>query len=124
MGRKDILKYNIIPTQSGAATFDTKSNPTCVDYLDNCSLQIMWTGSLVGEIRIWVSNDKVTPSLGQTVTNWSRYEASTTMSVSGSYTDMLINIAVIDFSFIAIEYVATSGTGNITANITGRMIGG
>ena len=124
MGRKDILKYNVIPTQSGASTFDTKSNPTCVDYLDNMSFQIMWTGSLEGILKIWVSNDKVDPKQGQTVTNWSQYEPTTTLAIDGSYTDMLINIALIDFSFVALEYVATSGTGNITANLTGRMIGG
>jgi hypothetical protein len=124
MGRKDILKYNIIATQSGATTFDTKSNPTCVDYLDNMSFQVYWTGSLVGALKIWVSNDKVDPKLGQSVTNWSQYEPATTLTIDGTHTDMLINIALIDFSFVALEYVATSGTGNITANLTGRMIGG
>ena len=124
MGRKDILKYQIVPTQSGATSFDTKLNPTCLDYQDNVSLQIYWTGSLVGEIQVFVSNDNVSPKLGQTVTNWSQLDFGSTLTVDGTHTDMLININQNSFSFIAIGYVATSGTGNITAQLTSRMIGG
>ena len=124
MGRKDILKYQIVPTQSGATSFDTKSNPTCIDYQDNVSLQVYWTGSLVGVLKVFVSNDNINPKLGQTVTNWSELDFGSTLAVDGTHTDMLININQNSFSFIAIGYVATSGTGNITAQLTSRMIGG
>ena len=124
MGRKDILKYQIVPTQSGATSFDTKSNPTCIDYQDNVSLQVYWTGSLVGVLKVFVSNDNINPKLGQTVTNWSELDFGSTLTIDGTHTDMLININQNPFSFIAIGYVATSGTGNITAQLTSRMIGG
>ena len=124
MARKDILKYQIIPTQSGASSFDTKSNPTNLDWLDNVSLQVYWTGTLVGELKVYVSNDSVNPKLGQTVTNWSLLEFGAPVLIDGSQSDLIININQNSFSFIALAWAPASGTGNITAQMTCRQVGG
>lgn len=124
MARKDILKYTIIPTQSGASGFNTKANPTNLDYQDNISIQIFWTGSLVGQLKVFVSNDSVNVKLGQTVTNWSLLEFGTSILIDGTQSDIIININQNPFSWIALQWIPTSGTGNITAQLTSKQVGG
>lgn len=124
MSRKNILKYVMIDNQDGSVSFDTKSTPTCIDYQDNLSFQILWTGTLQGQLKVFVSNDKVDPKLGQQVTNWSELDFGTSIILDSSNSDIIININQNPFSFIALEWNALSGTGNIFAQLTSRMVGG
>ena len=124
MGRKNTLRYTIFENKSAASSFDNKSAATDVQYLDNMGIQVTWTGSPVGILKVLVSNDVANPTDGIPVVNWSELDFGTTIAIDGSNTDLIINMNQLPFKWIALEYVRTSGTGSITAQFTSKMVGG
>lgn len=123
MSRKNNLKHTLVNAQSGASSFDTKLTPTNVDYLDNCSLLISYTGTLVGVIKVYVSNDKAEENITRLPETWAALEFDSTISVDGTLTPITVNLNQVPFSWLAVGYVATSGAGNLTVKLTSKMLG-
>lgn len=123
MARKNILNYPIIPSQDGSLTIDTKSNPTSTLYLDNVSFQVQTTGTLVGELKVWISNETVNPKLGQSVTFWNEaFNVAPTIDLT--YPDIIINMNQDSFQWIALEWIPSTGAGTISVLMTAKEIGG
>ena len=123
MARKNILNYPIIPSQSGAAGFNTRSNPTSTLFLDNVSFQVQTTGTLVGALKVWISNQTVDPKQGQTITFWNE-AFNVTPTVDLTYPNIVINMNQDSFQWIALEWIPASGAGNINVLMTAKEIGG
>jgi len=125
MARKDTLKsYVLLNEQSTASSFDTYSNPTNIDYLDNVGIQVVWTGTTVGVLEVYGSNDAANAQQGKYPTNWSKFEFGATINVDTTNSDLLIHMNQVPYSWIALKYTATSGTGTMTAKLTVKMVGG
>jgi len=125
MARKDTLKsYVLLNAQSTASSFDTYSNPTNVDYLDNVGIQVVWTGTTVGVLEVYGSNDAANAQQGKYPTNWSKFEFGAVINVDTTNSDLLIHMNQLPYSWIALKYTATSGTGTMTAKLTVKMVGG
>ena len=123
MSRKNNLKHTII-NQSGASSFDTKSTPTNIDYLDNAGIIFTYTGDLVGTLTVFVSNDKAEENPTRLPINWSTLDFGTAITgIDGTGTAVTLNFTFLPYSWIAIGYTATSGTGVITAKLTSKMVG-
>lgn len=123
MSRKNNLKHTII-NQSGAISFDTKLVPTNIDYLDNASIIFTYSGNLVGTLTIFVSNDKAEENSTRLPINWSTLDMGSAISgIDGTGTPVTLNFTFLPFSWIAVGYTATSGTGTITAKLTSKMVG-
>lgn len=124
MGRKNVLKHTIVNAQSGATSFNTEATPTNVDFLDNCSLLVTYTGSLVGTLSILVSNDVAELNPTRLPINWVALNFGTTIDgIDGTGTTLQFNLNQLPYSWLAISYTATSGTGNITVKLTSKMLG-
>jgi hypothetical protein len=122
VGRKNTLKnYSILNAQSAAASFNTFAMPTNIDYLDNVSIQVTWTGTPVGTFDVYVSN-VLHPSTTLT-SDWSRLDFGSTPAIDSTNSDMVINLNQIPFSWIAVVYTKTSGTGTISAITTIKTVG-
>ena len=125
MARKNTLKsYVLLNAQSTASSFDTYSNPTNIDYLDNVGIQVVWTGTTVGVLEVYGSNDDANAQQGKYPTNWSKFEFGATINVDTTNSDLLIHMNQVPYSWIALKYIATSGTGTMTAKLTVKMVGG
>lgn len=125
MARKDTLKsYVLLNAQSTASNFDTYTNPTNIDYLDNVGIQVVWTGTSVGTLEVYGSNDTANVQQGTYPTNWSKFEFGAVINVDTTNSDLLIHMNQVPYSWIALKYIATSGTGTITAKLTVKMVGG
>lgn len=125
MARKNTLKsYVLLNAQSTASSFDTYSNPTNIDYLDNVGIQVVWTGTTVGVLEVYGSNDDANAQQGKYPTNWSKFEFGATINVDATNSDLLIHMNQVPYSWIALKYTATSGTGTMTAKLPVKMVGG
>lgn len=124
MGRKNTHRYTIFQAQNASASFDNKNNATDVQFLDNMGIQVIWTGSPVGVLKVLTSNDVASPSDGIPVVNWSELDFGTSIAIDNTNSDILININQLPFKWLAVEYVRTSGTGAITIQFTSKMVGG
>lgn len=125
MARKDTLKsYVLLNAQSTASSFNTFTNPTNVDYLDNVGIQVIWTGTTVGVLEVYGSNDAANAQQGSYPTNWSKFEFGAVINVDTTNSDLLIHMSPIPYSWIALKYVATSGTGTMTVKLTIKVVGG
>ena len=111
MSRKNNLKHTLVNAQSGAASFDTKLTPTNVDYLDNCSLVISYTGTLVGAIKVYVSNDKAEENITRLPETWAALEFDSAIAVDGTLTPITVNLNQVPFAAISFQYTNISGTG-------------
>lgn len=122
MSRKNVYNYVIIDNQDGSTSFDTFLKPTNVNYLDNSGIQVLWSGTLLGQLKIYASNDQVQGT--NLPTNWSELDFGSSIVIDNTNSDIIINMNQLPFSWIALEYISTSGTGSITAKLTTKMVGG
>lgn len=127
MSAKRVLNYDLVTNQSGATAFDTFGGPSSANKpagihgTDNGGILIYWTGDLIGELKVYVSNDVLINTL--VPINWSKLEFGTPIILDSTNSDMVINMNQMPFSWLAITYTPTSGTGNITAKLVQKIVG-
>lgn len=124
MSRKNTHRYTIFQNKDASASFDNKSLATDIQFLDNMGVQVIWTGTPVGILKVFVSNDNANPAAGIPVVNWSELVLDGTPTIDNTNSDLTINMNQLTFKWIAFGYVRTSGTGNITIQFTSKMVGG
>jgi len=120
--RKNVLQSYKIFTDEPAANFDNKANPTDVSFLDNCGITVEWTGTPEGLMSIFVSNDDADPKGDRPVVNWITLDFGSPVIVDGTNSNLLINMNMLPFRWLAIGYAHTTGTGTISAQLTAKMV--
>lgn len=113
MGRKSILEpYAILA--SGNMSADVIGPDTSVKNLDQITYEILWSGvSPVGTIEVQTQVKDVWQAI-----------ALPTISVSGNSGNHLITInSASHFHKLRVKYVFASGTGFLTINIIGAVLG-
>jgi hypothetical protein len=122
-GRKNELSsYPIFSAQSAATNFDNFSKPTNVTWLDNAGITVQWTGSPVGTLEVYVSNDNAGPFPNYPVANWQKLDFGAPIVIDGTNTNLLINMNQLPFNWLAMKYVSTSGTGTLSAQLTSKEV--
>lgn len=114
--------YSVINAVSMAASIT--SSVTDVRYLDNLLYQVIWTGTPTGTFDLQCSLDYQVGS-GSTVLNsgtWSSIPLSSVVNPSGSASNTIIYIIEMPAPFLRLVYTRTSGTGTLTAYISGKAI--
>lgn len=94
-------------------------------HICNFAIQLVFTGSPVGTLRIQASADSGTPDGGLSpqangVTNWTDITASDVAITTAGNT--MINVQNAGYNWVRLVYVSTSGTGSLTsarANVKG-----
>lgn len=109
-----VNNYQFLPAHSGASSFN--SNAYSLNQVYGFSIQALITGTLVGSAKLQVSCDPNTQSdPSYQPTNWTDYFASP-MAVNAAGT-LTWNVSYSWYNWVRLVYTATSGTGNISANI-------
>ena len=96
--------------EQAALSGDVTSGAVGVDDTSLVAIQVVWTGSAVGKLKLQCS---------VTGTFWSDVLGSDVV-VSGPG-DVLYNLAEIGYSMIRVIYLRTSGSGYMTASINGKL---
>jgi hypothetical protein len=95
---------------------DQAGTPTDISYLDNFGISIAWSGvSPVGQILVEASADGI---------QYHELDFGNDIVVSGNTGEHMININQNPFAKIKVSYLATSGTGTLTAILHGKQVGG
>lgn len=134
MQRPNFPPYQIIPNTlygvSGSMASNITSPPTIIGQLTLISYSVLWTGSSpVGTVSVQVSDDYSVNNDGS-VRNpgtWNFLPLSfsgsstTTIPISGNTGNGMVDIAITGHYAIRLIYTATSGTGQMTAIINGKV---
>lgn len=112
-GRKNVLTpYHAITSGDMSANV-TQSTPTNIQYLDNVSIQLNFTGTPTGTFQVQVSLDKA---------NWIALSLSPTPGATGAAGNILLDLNGLSMPWIRVAYLSTSGTGTLDAYISGKMV--
>jgi hypothetical protein len=125
MSRKNILKYTIAENHPTDVAFDSRSNPTNVDYLDNVGIFIYSPQAFNGTFTVWASNDKAENNESRLPENWFSLDFGEPVTTN-QFTAMVININQVPFSYLAISYTPDAGPfvpSIFTIKLTSKMIG-
>jgi hypothetical protein len=123
MARKDTLNYTPpeFSNVSLASTVSNFANPTNVNLMDNIGLILKWSGAPVGTFEVYASNSKTTP---QVIGDYTKLDFGLTVTISTSESSHSISLNQIPYTWIALRYVATSGSGNMTVILNNKQVGG
>ncbi len=124
--RKDVIKpFQIFVDVSMAD--DAASIPTNIQWLDNVSVQLNWTGNAQGDFEIQASLDYL-PSGDPTnnkvanAGNWVAIPLDQFVLAAGSADVALIDLNEIPFPWIRVVYTRTTGTGTLNGYIVAKAI--
>lgn len=114
-----IANENLIP--SGAQDMSTSFDlaPVYLGHIVNYSIQLVFTGSPVGTLSLQCSNDPGFPTgnspvvQSSNVTNWTIITGSSqAISAAGN---VVWNVENAGYTWVRVDYVATSGAGSLTS---------
>lgn len=120
---KNFLPPNLIVDDGDMTQATITSDVTDIRYLDNISIQCIFTGTPTGSFALEGSLDyyKINGAVQNTGT-WTPITLSSTPAASGSAGNILLDLNQLSFPYIRIVYTKTSGTGTLNVYISGKAI--
>ncbi len=119
MGHKP---YNLPPYQCMAVTgisATQKSVPTNIFNKDIVGIDVAWTGTLAGTFTVECSNT-YNPNGSVGNGNWTTVPTTPAVIAAGSPGNGFIQVSALGSVYIKLVFTYTSGSGDITATITGK----
>jgi hypothetical protein len=116
-----LASHPILTSQSLATSFTSPA--TVIQQVSMVSYAMDWTGSSpIGVISLQVSNDYRPATGGQpgVAGNWNDLPLSQTCNLTGSTGTGFIDIDQCGAYAIRLKYVASSGTGSLNCQISGK----
>jgi hypothetical protein len=90
------------------------SAPLGIQYLDNVSLEMAWTGTPTGTIVIQGSNSQI---------NWQPLTLNPAITQpAGSASFYSVDLNQVGYAYIQVAYTAGSGSGNLTVWAAGKAV--
>lgn len=118
---KNVLPpYHAIIAQSMAA--DITSPVSNIQYLDNCMIQLNFTGTPTGTFDVQVSEDYRFQGDPSNTGNWVSLPLAPAPLASGSADQIVLDLNQLPGPWIRVVYSRTSGTGTLDMYITAKMI--
>lgn len=108
MSKKVLTSYAILSAQSLAASFNSAS--TNVQFLDRISYSGSWTGSAVGSLIAQGSADG---------TNFANLDMNA-INLNNASDSFVMDIQCTSLPYVRLAYTRSSGTGSMTAVISGK----
>jgi hypothetical protein len=116
-------QYNLPPTQviaSTALAASVTSIPTNIYNKDNVIYQYLWTGTLAGSFTVQTSLD-YNPH-NPSIATWDTVQIGSGAAAAGTPDHGSIELNQLSAYWIQTIFSYTSGTGNLTATISGKGI--
>jgi hypothetical protein len=111
---------------SGDMSASNTSVSTNVEQVDKASIHLSWTAGPVGIFKLQSRNGSKSPAQPNTKYNdtWFDVDFGTTMSISGTDSELLIQLNEMPGTEIRIVYTATSGSASdLKALLTMKAVG-
>lgn len=120
---KNFLPPNLIVNGGDMSQATITSDVTDIRYLDNISIQCIFTGTPTGSFALEGSLNyyKINGAVQNTGT-WTPITLSSTPAASGSAGNILLDLNQLSFPYIRIVYTKTSGTGTLNVYISGKAV--
>lgn len=95
-----------------------------IQYLDNVGIQLVWTGTPSGTFAVQFSLDFEKDSLGNILNagTWTAIDLDDVPTASGSAGNWYLDMNQISSPWIRIVYTRASGTGSLSAYVTGKEV--
>lgn len=122
--QKNVLKPQLI-ISAGDMSGDLTSEVVPIQWLDNVSIQLNFTGTPTGAFEVQGSLDYSVDPLSGTVKNpgnWIALTLSPAPVASGSADQILLDLYGLTFPFIRVFYDSTSGSGSLDAYLSGKQL--
>lgn len=113
---------NTLVIAAGDVAINNTSSPITLESLYGFSVQAVFTGSPVGELKLQGSCDPGKPtanSYGTDVVNWNDISSPVAISASGN---TIFNLDAQFYKWLRVVYTATSGTGTINVRFNGKGV--
>lgn len=105
------------------------SNAVGIQFMDNISMQMVWTGSPTGAFAVQGSLDYkqlapggVIPPTIENAGTWTAITLSPSPAATGSSGDWLLDLNQLSFPWIRIVYTPVSGSGNLNVTVAGKEV--
>ena len=113
MGRRNVIrKVKLVENEDMGSNVESKVIK--VSSLDRVKFIIDFKGNAVGNFKFLISDD---------MENFYEIEPDITLSANGADDSHILNINLVNFTFIKILYEASSGFGTLNIGFTGNNIG-
>lgn len=123
MSRKGVIKSYPMLSSVSLATNQTQTTPTSVINLDKASIRVNWTGvSPVGTLVVQARNTAVDAALAP-AGDWFALDFGAPIDISGNSGEHLLIFNELPHNELRLVYTATSGTGNLTAMLSAKVVG-
>ncbi len=117
MSRKLVANATVL---NQAVSADVNSSVTSIEYLDNVSYQIAWTGTLAATLAVQVSNDY--DSIKQSGTFYPITVSGLT-APAGTPGGYVVNMNQLPYKYIRLSVDYTSGTGTMSCVVNAKSVG-
>lgn len=123
MSRKNALTPYQLFTNADMSD-DLTSAPTNIDWLDNISFHLIFTGSPVGVFYVEVSsNYKQGPDGNALIAgDWIALPIDPVPIAGGDADSIMLDLNQLGVPWVRLSYVATSGSGSLNAFVTGKAV--
>jgi hypothetical protein len=117
VGRKNVVhQYNMLDGQTVNMSSSITSNITNVEQFDKCSIHLTWTAGPAGTFKLQARNggNPATPGLPKAKIDdsWYDLDFGSTMSITGTDSEILIQLMELPFTDIRLVYTASSGSAS------------
>ncbi len=114
MARKSVLpSYKMFDAQAVSA--DVTSNITSVKNLDNCSIAVVWSGTIVGDLYVQVRNGEHDA--------WRNVDFGSVIPITTGSGTHDIYFTQLSYTDMRLFVDRASGSGSITATISSKTVG-
>lgn len=120
---KNVLSPHQIVT-SGDMSGNITSDPTNIQFLDNVSMQLNFTGTPTGTFTVQGSLDyqQTSPFAKAAIGNWIDLTLSPSPAATGSASQILLDLNQLSFPWIRVKYTRSSGSGTLNAYISAKAV--
>lgn len=115
-----LLPYHFIVNRNLVSDVDT--TPINIQYLDNVSVQLIFTGSPVGTFKIYGSLTYSTNPLTGVQSNAGTFTDTGIQAAVSAAGTVLFNLAGLAYPWIKVYYSSTSGTGSVDGYISAKAV--
>jgi hypothetical protein len=122
---KNVLKP-VALVSAGDMSGNITSDAINIQFLDSVSMQLAFTGNPTGTFAVQGSLDyyasPADPDAVLVPGTWTSLTLSPVPVAAGSADNILIDMYGLSFPYIRLVYTSTSGSGTLTANVSGKSI--